>query len=117
MIECIRFHSVLPFDENVKEEFISEIWGGAIDRWRGNITPDIEARIEMEIATFEQVDGYMDYLYFVWRVVIESNFFVMPYSTLAHASAQWQKGCSSRTELLAYLLGTYGKGDRERTLQ
>ena len=43
MIECIRFRSVLPFDENVKEEFISEIWGGAIYRWRGNITPDIKA--------------------------------------------------------------------------
>ena len=52
MIENIRFNSVLSFDENVKEEFISEIWGGAIDRWRGNITPDIEARIEMKIATF-----------------------------------------------------------------
>lgn len=87
MIECIRFRSVLPFDENVKEEFISEIWGGAIDHWRGNITPDIEARIQMELDTFEQVDGYMEYLYFVWRVVIESNFFVMPYRTLAHASA------------------------------
>ncbi len=87
MIESIKFRSVLPFDEEVKEEFISEIWGGAIDRWRGNITPDIEARIEMEIATFEQVEGYMAYLYFVWRVVIESNDFLMPYRTLAHASA------------------------------
>lgn len=87
MIECIRFRSVLPFDENVKEEFISEVWGGAIDRWKENITPDIEARIEKEIATFEQVDGYMAYLYFVWRVVIESNYFVMPYRTLAHSSA------------------------------
>ena len=87
MIECIRFRSVLPFDENVKEEFISEIWGGAIDRWRGNITPDIEARIEMEIATFEQVDGYMEYLYFVWRVTYDSGYYLMPYRTLAHASA------------------------------
>ena len=87
MIENIRFRSVLPFDENVKEEFISEIWGGAIDRWRGNITPDIEARIEMEIATFEQVDGYMEYLYFVWRVVYDSGYYIMPYRTLAHASA------------------------------
>ena len=87
MIECIRFRSVLPFDENVKEKFISEIWGGAIDRCRGNITPDIEARIQMELDTFEQVEGYMAYLYFVWRVVIETNFFVMPYRTLAHASA------------------------------
>ena len=87
MIECIRFRSVLPFDENVKEEFISEIWGGAIDRWRGNITPDIKARIEKEIATFEQVDGYMEYLYFVWRVVYDSGYYIMPYRTLAHASA------------------------------
>ena len=87
MIECIRFRSVLPFDENVKEEFISEIWGGAIDRWRGNITPDIEARIEMEIATFEQVEGYMAYLYFVWRVTYDSGYYFMPYRTLAHASA------------------------------
>lgn len=87
MIESIKFRSALPFDENVKEEFISEIWGGAIDRWRENITPDIEARIEKEIATFEQVEGYMAYLYFVWCVVIESNYFIMPYRTLAHASA------------------------------
>lgn len=87
MIESIRFRSVLPFDENVKEEFISEIWGGAIDRWGGNITPDIEARIEMEIATFEQVEGYVAYLYFVWRVVYESGYYIMPYRTLAHASA------------------------------
>ncbi|MBO5834432.1 MAG: hypothetical protein J6R12_00130 [Bacteroidales bacterium] len=117
MIESIRFNSVLSFDENVKEEFISEIWGGAIDRWRGNITPDIEARIEMEIATFEQVDGYMEYLYFVWRVVYDSGYYIMPYRTLAHASAQWQEGYSSRTELLAHLLGTYGKGDKEGALQ
>ena len=117
MIECIRFHSVLPFDDNVKEKFISEIWGGVIDRWRENITPDIEARIEKEIATFEQVDGYMEYLYFVWRVVYDSGYYIMPYRTLAHASAQWKEGYSSRTELLAHLLGTYGKGDRERTLQ
>ena len=87
MIECIRFRSALPFDENVKEEFISEIWGGAIDRWRGNITPDVETRIEMEIATFEQVDGYMEYLYFVWRVTYDSGYYLMPYRTLAHASA------------------------------
>ena len=72
MIENFRFRSVLPFDENVKEEFISEIWGGAIYRWRGNITPDFKARIEKEIATFEQVDGYMEYLYFEWRVVFDS---------------------------------------------
>ena len=87
MVECIRFRSALPFDENVKEEFISEVWGGAIDRWRENITPEIETRIELEIATFEQVEGYMAYLYFVWRVVIDSNYFIMPYRTLAHASA------------------------------
>ena len=87
MIECIRFRSALPFDENVKEEFISEVWGGTIDRWRGNITPGIEARIEKEIATFEQVDGYMEYLYFVWRVTYDSGYYIMPYRTLAHASA------------------------------
>ena len=33
------------------------------------------------------------------------------------ASAQWQEGYSSRTELLAHLLGTYGKSDRKRTIQ
>ena len=87
MIECIRFRSALPFDENVKEEFISEVWGGAIDRWRENITPDIEARIEKEIAIFEHVDGYMEYLYFVWRVTYDSGYYLMPYRTLAHASA------------------------------
>ena len=87
MAECIKFRSVLPFDENVKEEFISVIWGGAIYCWRGNITPEIETRIELEIATFEQVEGYMEYLYFVWRVVIDSSYFIMPYRTLAHASA------------------------------
>ena len=47
MIECIRFRSVLAFDENVKEVFISEIWGGAICRWGGCITPDVSKRIEM----------------------------------------------------------------------
>ena len=87
MIESIKFRSVLPFDENIKEGFISEIWGGAIDRCRGNITPDVKTRIELEIATFEQVEGYIAYLYFVWRVVIYSNYFIMPYRTLAHASA------------------------------
>ena len=87
MIECIRFRSALPFDENVKEEFISEVWGGAIDRWRENITPDVETRIELEIATFEQVEGYMEYLYFVWRVTYDSGYYLMPYRTLAHASA------------------------------
>lgn len=87
MAECIKFRSVLPFDENVKEEFISVIWGGAIYCWRGNITPEIETRIELEIATFEQVEGYMAYLYFVWRVVYDSGYYIMPYRTLAHASA------------------------------
>ena len=87
MIECIRFRSVLPFDENVKEEFVTIIWNDVTDRWGADFTPDIEARIQMELDTFEQVDGYMEYLYFVWRVVIESNFFVLPYRTLAHASA------------------------------
>ena len=87
MIECIRFRSVLAFDENVKEVFISEIWGGAICRWGGSITPDVSERIEMEIATFEQVEGYMEYLYFVWRVVYDSGYYIMPYRTLAHASA------------------------------
>ena len=87
MAECIKFRSVLPFDENVKEEFISVIWGGAIYCWRGNITPEIETRIELEIATFEQVEGYIEYLYFVWRVVYDSGYYIMPYRTLAHASA------------------------------
>ena len=87
MAECIRFRPALPFDEAIKEEFISEIWGGAIDRCRGNITPDVETRIEQEIATFEQVEGYMEYLYFVWRVTYDSGYYLMPYRTLAHASA------------------------------
>ena len=47
MIESIRFRSVLAFDENVKEVFISEIWGGAIGRWGESITPDVSERIEM----------------------------------------------------------------------
>lgn len=87
MIDSIRFRSVLAFDENVKAVFISEIWGGAIGRWGGSITPDVSKRIEMEIATFEQVEGYMEYLYFVWRVVYDSGYYIMPYRTLAHASA------------------------------
>lgn len=87
MIECIRFRSVLSFNEAIKEEFVTIIWDDVTDRWGADFTPDIEARIQMELDTFEQVDGYMEYLYFVWRVVIESNFFVMPYRTLAHASA------------------------------
>jgi len=87
MIECIRFRSVLSFNESIKEEFVTIIWNDVTDRWGADFTPDIEARIQMELDTFEQVEGYMEYLYFVWRVVIESNFFVMPYRTLAHASA------------------------------
>ena len=87
MIECIRFRSVLSFNEAIKEEFVTIIWNDVTDRWGADFTPEIEARIQMELDTFEQVDGYMEYLYFVWRVVIESNFFVMPYRTLAHASA------------------------------
>ena len=87
MIECIRFRSALPFDENVKEEFISVIWNDVTDRWGADFTPEIEARIQMELDTFEQVEGYMAYLYFVWRVVIESNYFLIPHRTLAHASA------------------------------
>ena len=87
MIESIRFRSVLPFDEEVKEGFISVIWNDVIDRWGRDLSPEIEARIQMEIDAFEQIDGYMEYLYFVWRVVIESNYFIMPYRTLAHASA------------------------------
>ena len=60
MAECIRFRPVLPFDEAI---------------------------IEKEIAIFEHVDGYMEYLYFVWRVVYDSGYYIMPYRTLAHASA------------------------------
>lgn len=87
MIECIRFRSVLPFDENVKEEFVTIIWNDVTDRWGADFTPDIEARIQMELDTFEQVDGYMEYLYFVWRVTYDSGYYLMPYRTLAHASA------------------------------
>ena len=87
MVECIRFRSVLSFNEAIKEEFVTIIWNDVTDRWGADFTPDIEARIQMELDTFEQVEGYMAYLYFVWRVVIETNFFVMPYRTLAHASA------------------------------
>ena len=87
MIESIRFRSVLPFDNTIKEEFISIIWNDVTDRWGANFTPEIETRIQMEIDTFEQIEGYMAYLYFVWQVVMGTNFFVMPYRTLAHASA------------------------------
>ena len=41
---------ILPFDDKVKKKFISEILGMAIDRWRGNIMPEIDARIEIDIA-------------------------------------------------------------------
>ena len=87
MVECIRFRSVLSFNEAIKEEFVTIIWNDVTDRWGADFTPDIEARIQMELDTFEQVEGYMAYLYFMWRVVIETSFFVMPYRTLAHASA------------------------------
>ena len=87
MIESIRFRSVLPFDKRDKEEFVSVIWNDVTDRWGADFTPEIEARIQMELDTFEQVEGYMAYLYFVWRVVIESNYFLIPHRTLAHASA------------------------------
>ena len=117
MIESIKFRSVLPFGKGEREGFVSIIWRDVADRWGEDFSSEIEARIQMEIDTFEQVEGYMQYLYFVWRVVYDSGYYIMPYRTLAHASAQWQKGCSSRTELLAHLFGTYGKGDRERTLQ
>ena len=86
-MDGIRFRSVLSFNEAIKEEFVTIIWNDVTDRWGADFTPDIEARIQMELDTFEQVEGYMAYLYFVWRVVIENNFFVMPYRTLAHASA------------------------------
>lgn len=86
-MDGIRFRSVLSFNETIKEEFVTIIWNDVTDRWGADFTPDIEARIQMELDTFEQVKGYMAYLYFVWRVVIENNFFVMPYRTLAHASA------------------------------
>ncbi|MBR0335003.1 MAG: hypothetical protein IIX13_08725 [Bacteroidales bacterium] len=117
MIESIRFRLALPFNETTKEEFITIIWNDVTDRWGADFTPEIGARIQMELDTFEQVEGYMEYLYFVWRVVYDSGYYIMPYRTLAHVSAQWQEGYSSRTELLAHLLGAYGKGDRERTLQ
>ena len=87
MIESIRFRSVLPFDEEVKEGFVSVVWNNVTDRWDANFSPEIEARIQMELDAFEQIEGYMEYLHFVWQVVIGSEFFVMPYRTLAHASA------------------------------
>ena len=77
MIECIRFRSALPFDENVKEEFVTIIWDDVTDCWGADFTPDIEARIQMELDTFEQVDGYMEYLYYVWRVVYDSGYYIM----------------------------------------
>ena len=87
MIESIRFRSVLPFNKGEREGFVSIIWYNVADRWGEDWNGEIEARIQMEIDAFEQIDGYMAYLYFVWRVVIESNYFIMPYRTLAHASA------------------------------
>ena len=87
MIESIRFRSVLPFGKGEREGFVSIIWHYVTDRWGADFSPEIEARIQMEIDTFERIEGYMAYLYFVWRVVIDSNYFIMPYRTLAHASA------------------------------
>ena len=87
MIECIRFRSVLPFGKGEREGFVSIIWRGVADRWGEDFSSEIETRIQMEIDTFERIEGYMAYLYFVWRVVIDSNYFIMPYRTLAHASA------------------------------
>lgn len=87
MSDSIRFISALPFSKADKEGFITTIWDGATDRWGDKFTPEIEARIQAELDTFEQIEGYMAYLYFVWRVVSECHFFTMPYRTLAHASA------------------------------
>lgn len=87
MIESIRFRSVLPFSKGEREGFVSIIWNNVTDRWGADFTPEIEARILMEIDTFERIEGYMEYIYFVWRVVVDSNYFTMPYRTLAHASA------------------------------
>ena len=53
MIECIRFRSVLSFNEAIKEEFVTIIWDDVTDRWGADFTPDIEARIQMELDTFE----------------------------------------------------------------
>ena len=87
MIESIKFRSVLPFGKGEREGFVSIIWSDVADRWGEDFSSEIEARIQMEIDTFERIEGYMAYLYFVWRVVIDSNYFIMPYRTLAHASA------------------------------
>ena len=87
MIDCIRFRPVLPFSKGDKEGFVSIIWNDVADRWGADFSPEIEARIQMELDTFERIEGYMEYLYFVWRVIIDSNYFTMPYRTLAHASA------------------------------
>ena len=87
MIESIKFRSVLPFGKGEREGFVSIIWSDVADRWGEDFSSEIEARIQMEIDTFERIEGYMAYLYFVWCVVIDSNYFIMPYRTLAHASA------------------------------
>lgn len=85
-MDIIRFSSVLEFGTEEKQTFLDEIWDGAADRWGSAFTPEIVNRLNMEIATFEQVDGYMSYLYFVWRVMGESRYFVMAHRTFAHAS-------------------------------
>ena len=71
MIESIRFSSVLPFGKGEREGFVSFIWRYVADRWGEDFSSEIEARIQMEIDTFERIEGYMAYLYFVWRVVID----------------------------------------------
>ena len=78
MIESIKFRSVLPFGKGEREGFVSIIWSDVADRWGEDFSSEIEARIQMEIDTFERIEGYMAYLYFVWRVVIDSNYFIMP---------------------------------------
>ena len=42
---------------------------------------------------------------------------IRPPYPLYRTSAQWQKGYTSRPKLLAYLLSTYGKGDRKGAIQ
>lgn len=83
----LRFSSAKHFGKAERDSFVAEIWSGATNRWGEDISPEIADRIELEIATFERVDGYMSYLYFVWSVVKKSRYFFMPYLTFAHASA------------------------------
>ena len=57
---------------------------------RGPISlAEVQLRYESHFGRGEELGetvGYMAYLYFGWRVVIESSFFIMPYRALAHAS-------------------------------